>query len=228
MEIKVNPLAEAFIILKIIHVVAGTSALLSGALAIALRNKVKYHRVVGRVYFWSMLVVFLTSVYIGLARMNLFLICVGFFTFYMCVTAYRSLKLKKIPHQQKPLTIDWLIELLFGCAHLFFVFLAIWFFARQNYEVTFVALVFGSFGLLGNYNTLKRFKQVQKHKNFWLLAHISGMLGSYIGAITAFVVNNSAYIPLPPVVLWLGPTVLLTPFIVYENRKRAVLRKATE
>jgi hypothetical protein len=221
-EIKVNPLAEAFIILKIIHVVAGASALLSGALAIALRNKVKYHRVVGRVYFWSMLIVFLTSVYLGLARMNLFLICVGFFTFYMCVTAYRSLKLKKLPVQQKPHKIDWMIEGVFGLAHFIFVLLAVWFFIHQSYGAGFVGLIFGGFGLLGNYNTFRRFRHVQKHKNFWLLTHISGMLGSYIGAITAFVVNNSANIPLPPVVLWLGPTVLLTPLIILEVRKHSV------
>jgi hypothetical protein len=215
-------LTEFFTILKILHVFAGASALLSGAIAIAFRNRLKYHRVLGRLYFWSMLVVFLTSVYLGIVKLNLFLVCVGFFTFYMCITAYRSLKLKKLPFEQKPHKFDWMIEAVFGLVHLFFVLLAVWFFIHQNYGAGFVGLIFGGFGLLGNYNTFRRFRYVQKHKNFWLLTHISGMLGSYIGAITAFVVNNSASIPLPPIILWLGPTVLLTPLIFLETRKHSV------
>ncbi len=45
------------------------------------------------------------------------------------------------------------------------------------------------------------------------------MLGSYIGAITAFVVNNSRIIPAPPIVLWLGPAALIVPLIIFEVRK---------
>jgi len=45
------------------------------------------------------------------------------------------------------------------------------------------------------------------------------MCGSYIGAITAFVVNQSQHIPLPQVVLWLGPTAIIVPIIVMELKK---------
>jgi hypothetical protein len=59
-----------------------------------------------------------------------------------------------------------------------------------------------------------------KHKNYWLLAHIGGMLGSYIGAFTAFFVNNNArWIHLPEIIAWLGPTVFITPLIIFELRK---------
>jgi hypothetical protein len=73
--------------------------------------------------------------------------------------------------------------------------------------------------LRGNQNTINRFRKKLVYKNYWLLAHISGMLGSYIGAITAFTVNNSRNIPLPNIVLWLGPTVFLVPLIIYELRR---------
>jgi hypothetical protein len=45
------------------------------------------------------------------------------------------------------------------------------------------------------------------------------MCGSYIGAITAFVVNQSDHIPLSPIILWLGPTLIITPIIVFELKK---------
>ncbi len=45
------------------------------------------------------------------------------------------------------------------------------------------------------------------------------MLGSYIGAITAFVVNQAEHIPLPQIVLWLGPAAILVPIIVVELKK---------
>ncbi len=53
----------------------------------------------------------------------------------------------------------------------------------------------------------------------WLKVHIGNMLGSYIGAITAFVVNQMEHIPLPPIVMWLGPSVILVPIIVIELKK---------
>jgi hypothetical protein len=45
------------------------------------------------------------------------------------------------------------------------------------------------------------------------------MCGSYIGAITAFVVNQSEHIPLPEIALWLGPTAIITPIIIMELKK---------
>jgi len=80
-------------------------------------------------------------------------------------------------------------------------------------------MVFGLIGINGNYGTIKRFRKKLIYKNYWLLAHIGGMLGSYIGAITAFVVNNSRHIPAPDLVLWLGPAALIVPLMMIELKK---------
>ncbi len=82
-----------------------------------------------------------------------------------------------------------------------------------------VSLVFGIIGIRGNASTIKRLKGKVTKRNYWLLGHIGGMLGSYIGALTAFLVNNGNHIPLPPIVLWLGPTVIFVPMIIWELRK---------
>ena len=90
-----------------------------------------------------------------------------------------------------------------------------------KYEVQggIIAVVFGIIGLRGSQSNLKRLRGQVTGKNYWLIAHIAGMLGSYIGAITAFVVNNNRWLGLPEIVVWLGPTVIIVPFIFYETAK---------
>lgn len=207
------------LLLKIIHISAGTLALLSGLFAIVFRNKVKIHRPFGRVYFWCMTIIFFSAIYMSFVKTNVFLFCVAFFTYYACLTAYRALRLKKLHHDQKPSRFDWVIEIFFGSMHIAFVVYALYQLALGETALAIVSLVFGVFGIQGNLNTIKRFRKKLVFKNYWLLAHIGGMLGSYIGAITAFIVNNEQHIPLPQVVLWLGPTAFLVPFIIYEIRK---------
>lgn len=55
-------------------------------------------------------------------------------------------------------------------------------------------------------------------KKGWLSMHISGMLGSYIGIVTAVLVVNGSDIPLinqtPMLLLWFIPTIIGTPIIL--------------
>lgn len=203
----------------IIHIIAGSLALLSGLFAIIFRNKVKIHKPIGKTYFWAMTVIFVSAIYMSIAHSNIFLFCVSFFTYYACLTAYRSLKLKKLDLDQKPSKLDWAIEAFFGLMHIGFIGFALYSLLNQNITFGIISMVFGLLGIRGNYVTLQRFRKKIVYRNYWLLAHISGMLGSYIGAITAFVVNNYKIIPVPQIVLWLGPAVFIAPLIVYEVNK---------
>ena len=212
---------ETFIrISLIVHVAAGCLALLSGLAAILLRNNVKRHRPAGRIYFWAMTVVFVTAVYVSVAHGNLFLFCVAFFTYYACLTAYRSLKLKKLHAGQRPHWFDWTTEVLFGLMHIAFVSYGLILLVRGVTDFGIICLLFGALGLRGNHVNTKRLRGIVEHSNYWLLSHIGGMLGSYIGAITAFLVNNNnRWLHMPQLVAWLGPTFLLVPLIAYELNK---------
>jgi hypothetical protein len=229
---------ETFIrISLIIHVITGSLALLAGLGAILLRNNVKRHRPFGKFYFWCMTIVFVTAVYISSYKSNIFLFCVAFFTYYSCITAFRSLKLKKLHIDQKPGRVDWGIEILFGLTHIGFLCFGILLLVGKSKtmgsdelnQFGIICLVFGLLGLNGNRQNIKRLRGNVEHSNYWLLAHIGGMLGSYIGAVTAFMVNNNnRFIHLPQIVAWLGPAVLLVPLIIYEVnkfKKRATLLK---
>lgn len=209
----------AYKIILIIHIIAGAIALLGGLLAIIFRNNVKKHKPVGKIYFFAMTVIFFSAIFLSIFKSNVFLFCVSFFTYYSCLTAYRSLKLKKLHIDQKPLWFDWVIEVFFGLMHIGFVILGIVALIRSNTAMGIISLVFGVIGVRSNYITYQRLSKKLVYKNYWLLAHIGGMLGSYIGAITAFTVNNGRWIPAPGIVLWLGPTVFLVPLIIFEINK---------
>lgn len=70
--------------------------------------------------------------------------------------------------------------------------------------------------LLGYLSSKSRWKN-------WLGSHIGGMLGSYIGIVTATIVVNVPKIPflneLPPLLFWLLPTIIGTPLIFRVGKK---------
>ncbi len=84
----------------------------------------------------------------------------------------------------------------------------------------FIAVV--GYGIaLGGY-TARRFRRARWMINLlgknWVIAHIIGMIGSYIVLLTGFYVDNAHLIPLlnqlPQIMFWVLPTLIGIPFIV--------------
>jgi uncharacterized membrane protein len=203
----------------IIHVIFATLALLSGALAIILKSNTPKHKPVGRIYFWSMTVVFITATFISLVKNLQFLFLIGVFTYYATLIAYRALKLKNLHQGQKPHAVDWIIEAIAGLSFLSMVIFAVVVYFQSGTAQAIIPFVFGSIGVWGVYRNVSGFIKGPNETLYWLKKHIGNMCGSYIGAITAFTVNQSSHIPLNPIILWLGPTAIITPIIVFELKK---------
>ncbi|WP_456274707.1 DUF2306 domain-containing protein [Bacillus sp. AK031] len=57
----------------------------------------------------------------------------------------------------------------------------------------------------------------------WIVAHIGGMLGSYIGIVTATIVVNVPKVPvlneIPVLIFWFLPTIIGIPFIFKTGNK---------
>jgi len=64
------------------------------------------------------------------------------------------------------------------------------------------------------------FKGKSTIRNFFLTTHIQRMMGSYIASVTAFLVVNNEI--LPPVIVWLLPTLVIAPLITIWTRKYKV------
>jgi hypothetical protein len=172
-----------------------------------------------------MTVIFVTAIYVSVYKQNYFLLFIGIFTYYSCLTAFRSLKLKKLHAGQRPMGIDWLIEALNGGANIGLITLGIILLSKGEIQWTIITVSFGLLGLRSGYTNVNRLRGKVNISNYWLLTHIGGMLGSYIGAITAFLVNNNRWIGMPQVVAWLAPTIILVPFIIYELGRHKKLGK---
>ncbi|MGP4062416.1 DUF2306 domain-containing protein [Halobacillus sp. H74] len=89
---------------------------------------------------------------------------------------------------------------------------------QESQYLFYIALF--SYGLaLSGYIAVKNKKKTKK----WLTMHIGGMLGSYIGIVTATLVVNVAKIPvlneLPTIYYWFLPTIIGTPIVYMVGRK---------
>jgi uncharacterized membrane protein len=59
----------------VIHVASGAAALLAGLVSMASAKGKRLHRVAGKIFFWAMVGVFVSSVYMSLFKSNWFLLC---------------------------------------------------------------------------------------------------------------------------------------------------------
>lgn len=207
------------IILTWTHVISAALVLLSGLAAMIIRPKGgRLHRNIGKVYFYGMLVVVLSAVgIIVLLRFNLFLLVIAVFSFYLCFTGYRVLHRKR-PGQQT--TVDWtgaIIAILSGLALLFIGTKGLMTTSIQ--PIFILCAVFGSMTALSGLTDVRIFKKKgMDDKMWWWYHHMQSMVGSYIAALSAFLVQNgNRYLPdFPyPWMFWLAPTIVGTPVIVF-------------
>lgn len=82
----------------------------------------------------------------------------------------------------------------------------------------------GAFGAIGTWTggtALLHWTRASRAPDAWLMEHIAGMFASGIGTVTAFVVVNAARLdlPVPGWVVWLAPTLLGVPALVYWQRR---------
>jgi hypothetical protein len=187
----------------VIHIIGGFTALISGFIASITQKGKSRHRGSGKAYFWGMTAVFITAVALGILKEAWFLFMIGFFSYYLVVRGYRILYLKGLGRGQKATTLDWAISataLLFGLALIGWSLLA----APKGFGP--VPLVFGLISVILALKDAQLFTKGPKEKSHWLFGHIAGMGGGYIATWTAFLVTNVHF--LPPVLVWLAPTLI--------------------
>ncbi|HVF97644.1 MAG TPA: hypothetical protein VM871_09995, partial [Flavisolibacter sp.] len=111
---------------------------------------------------------------------------------------------------------DWFIS---TTAFLFGFGLVGWGIYQQRTGLSFwpVPMVFGLISTGFALADAKLYIKGPKGKQHWLAGHIASMGGGYIATWTAFIVTNIHF--LPPVLVWLLPTVVGTVCIAYSIRK---------
>ncbi|WP_194976361.1 hypothetical protein [Aquiflexum lacus] len=207
-----------FKILLALHIICGGISLFYGAFIMFSKKGDKKHKKIGNVYFYAMLSTSVLAIVMSYLHPNYFLFIIAIFTIYMILSGKRYLEKKKTSNVK---SLDWIVTVsmfIFGL-----IFIAYGIFAIvKNDNFGIVLIVFGSISILFVVQDYRNFKGLSTIKNFWLTTHLQRMVGSYIAAITAFIVVNNSI--LPEIVAWLLPTVFLVPLITIWRRKYQVLR----
>jgi hypothetical protein len=225
--------------LVVMHVGAGFTALVVAPVAMLTRKGSGVHKRWGRVYFWAMLAIFVTALLLLLYRPNVFLTFISVLSFYSALTGVRALKRKNPAQGQGAGTLDWgaaAVALAAGVGFILWgglTFAGLAGLGQTEIPVAFAVLgiVFGV--VLGKdaWSDLVSFRRPNEDPLWWWTYHLERMVGSYLAAVTAFLVQNVG--PLLPEafvwVAWVAPGILggfgITLWIRY-YQKRFAARKA--
>ena len=195
-----------------IHIFCGFISLFSAFGAMfSSKGQVK-HRKFGRIFFYSMTGIFITAIPISIIKNNLFLFLIALFSYYLAFSGWRYAKNRNgIPGK-----VDVIVSGTMLGISIIMVSIGAYTFNTDNFR-TITLLVFGFIGCGFSYSDLKSHRNhtatgIQRISN-----HLSAMLGATIATLTAFSVTNIHIHP--QIILWLGPTILLTPFIIWWKHK---------
>lgn len=194
-------------IFLIIHIACGMTALVLGFMSMRNSKGGKRHRLTGKIFFFAMTGVFVTATIIALIKGLAFLFMVGFFSYYLACSGYRSLYLKKLHLAQRPKLLDWLISTIGVLAGIgLIVFSYGWFINRGGWGM--VPLAFGTFCLVTGVQDIRKYYTGPAYKTQWIVSHGTKMGGSFAASLTAFIVTN-VQLPQFGWVLWILPSVLV-------------------
>ena len=95
-------------ILLLFHILCGSLSLISSALSISSKKGQRTHRFFGKIYFWGMIGVFLTAIPLAIFKLNVFLLLIAIFSFYLAFAGMRF----AVNRKGMPKLIDWLAVIL--------------------------------------------------------------------------------------------------------------------
>jgi uncharacterized membrane protein len=210
-------------ILLILHITSGSIGLITGTINLLRRKGDALHRKTGTLFTWAMILAGISAITLSILRPNYFLTIVGIFTLYMVGTGKRYIQQRRSEVDNDPAALDWILTI--GMAITGVVFIALGLLQLIGKEMFgIVYVVFGAIGILFVRTDLKNYRGKAMDRNYWLLAHLQRMTGSYIAALTAFLVVNADKLPafIPGMVYWLLPSAILTPLIIQWSTKYRV------
>lgn len=201
--------------LLFIHIAGGFAALLSAFVAIlskTIDGAHKWHVYSGRVFFAGMAAVFLTAIPMAILKPNPFLFMIAIFSFYMALSGLRL----AINRAGTPQTIDWIIAGIMAITSVAMVAFGVYLLTTGE-SMGITIIIFGIIGAGFSLADIRTFRAGGLKGKERISAHLQRMMGATIATLTAFIVTNF-YIE-PIVILWLAPTIVITPIITIWSYK---------
>ncbi len=197
-----------FTSILIVHIASGTVGLVTGLIGMISPKDKKIHRVAGKIFFWAMALIFVSSVYMSIVKQNWFLFFIGFFSFYLAATGYRILALKKLETGKvRPALVDYVLSFSGIIAGIGLLIISGLLIKKGMFAI--VPALFGTLSFAFGYTDIRKFYITKSTRYNWLVAHAGRMAGAFTATVTAFVVVNiqiqNSWI------FWILPTLIIIP-----------------
>ena len=192
-----------------LHILAGVAALAAAGIAVGSAKGGRLHRRSGNIYTLAMAFVGISALVLAVVHPNPFLFAVGVFSLYLVFTGWRSAMVR----DGRPRRLDHAGGAVMALSGLGMLGWGAQGVLAGSGAQPVILLVFGSIGLtlaLSDWRDWARGPITGKAR---IARHLSRMLGGTIATITAAGVVNLDF--LPDLVVWLGPTALITPVIFW-------------
>jgi uncharacterized membrane protein len=214
--------------LIVLHIVAALVALVAAPIAMITRKGGRQHRRWGKFYFWSMFATNTSALILLAWRFNLFLFGVTILSFYGAWSGYRVLERKRPSINGLSRWLDWgptWVALAAGLALLGWGILTalgftqLWIPGDGGIPLIFILLplIFGAVISSDAVTDLRMYRTPSTEPRWWWYYHMERMLGSYLGLLTALMVQQAAP-RLPLSLQWIAwglPSLIGMPAIVF-------------
>ena len=152
---------------------------------------------------------------------NVFLFLIAIFSFYL---AYAGMRFARNRTGIANI-FDWVAVGLMILSGTLMWCLAIYYFINNNSQYI-TLIIFGFIAISLGYTDFRGYRNKSVIGKQRIARHLTNMLAGTIAVITAVLVTN-IYIE-PVFILWILPTIVITPIIFWWNRKYTVINKAIQ
>ena len=204
--------------LLVAHIFAGCISLIAAVFAVVSSKGKQAHILAGRTYFWGMAVIFLTAIPMSISSSNVFSFLIAIFSFYL---AYAGMRFARNRTGTANL-FDWVAVGLMVFSGLAMWFLALVYFMNNNSQYI-TLTVFGFIAISLGYMDFRSYRNKSAIGKQRIARHLTNMLAGTIAVITAVLVTNLSIEPV--FILWILPTIIISPIIFWWNRKILGLNK---
>ena len=200
------------VVLLVIHIIAGTTALASATVALLTAKGGPHHVRAGRVYAAAMAVVCVSAAPLAVIGSDVLLGLIAVFSFYLVFAGWRFAR----NASGRPGGVDWAAVAVMGLTGISMWGYGAVLFLRGDSQ--WVAMgVFGFIAMALSAVDLRYHRALLRSGRQRIARHLTNMLAGTIATVTAVVVVNVQ--TRPEWLAWILPTVLITPLIVWWNRR---------
>ena len=207
--------------LLVAHIFAGCISLIAAVFAVVSSKGKQAHILAGRTYFWGMAVIFLTAIPMSISSSNVFSFLIAIFSFYL---AYAGMRFARNRTGTANL-FDWVAVGLMVFSGLAMWFLALVYFMNNNSQYI-TLTIFGFIAISLGYMDFRSYRNKSAIGKQRIARHLTNMLAGTIAVITAVLVTNLSIEQV--FILWILPTIIISPLIFWWNRKILGLNKVNK